>query len=87
MWACGGLFPKNCPPCGPIAPIIANVFGRTVEEYAEVVRHLEGAEGVAAYELNISCPNVACGGIQFGSNPRMAAEWWRRPKSAAGHFG
>jgi dihydroorotate dehydrogenase (NAD+) catalytic subunit len=55
-------------------PIIANVFGRTVEEYAEVVRHLEAAEGLAAYELNVSCPNVACGGIQFGSNPRTAAE-------------
>jgi dihydroorotate dehydrogenase (NAD+) catalytic subunit len=55
-------------------PIVANVFGRTVEEYAEVVRHLEGAEGLAAYELNISCPNVACGGIQFGSDPKMAAE-------------
>jgi dihydroorotate dehydrogenase (NAD+) catalytic subunit len=53
--------------------IIANVFGRTVEEYAEVVRHLEGADGLAAYELNISCPNVACGGLQFGSDPRMAA--------------
>jgi dihydroorotate dehydrogenase (NAD+) catalytic subunit len=53
--------------------IIANVFGRTVEEYAEVVRHLEDAEGLAAYELNISCPNVACGGLQFGSDPRMAA--------------
>jgi dihydroorotate dehydrogenase (NAD+) catalytic subunit len=55
-------------------PIVANVFGRTVEEYSEVVRHLEDAEGVAAYELNISCPNVACGGIQFGSNPQMAAQ-------------
>jgi dihydroorotate dehydrogenase (NAD+) catalytic subunit len=55
-------------------PIIANVFGRTAEEYAEVARHLEAAEGLAAYELNISCPNVACGGIQFGSDPRMAAE-------------
>jgi len=55
-------------------PIIANVFGRTVEEYAEVARHLESAEGLAAYELNISCPNVACGGIQFGSDPRMAAQ-------------
>jgi dihydroorotate dehydrogenase (NAD+) catalytic subunit len=54
--------------------IIANVFGRTVEEYAEVVKHLEGAEGLAAYELNISCPNVACGGIQFGSNAGMAAQ-------------
>lgn len=56
------------------APIIANVFGRTVEEYAEVVRHLEAAEGLAAYELNVSCPNVACGGIQFGSDPKMAAQ-------------
>ena len=56
------------------ALVIANVFGRTVEEYAEVVRHLEGAEGLAAYELNISCPNVACGGIQFGSHPQMAAQ-------------
>jgi dihydroorotate dehydrogenase (NAD+) catalytic subunit len=55
-------------------PIVANVFGRTVEEYAEVVRHLESAEGLAAYELNISCPNVACGGIQFGSNPQTAAQ-------------
>lgn len=54
--------------------VIANVFGRTVEEYAEVVRHLEDTEGLAAYELNISCPNVACGGIQFGSNPQMAAQ-------------
>ena len=54
--------------------IIANIFGHTVEEYAEVVRHLEGADGLAAYELNISCPNVACGGLQFGSDPRMAAE-------------
>lgn len=56
------------------APIVANVFGRTVEEYAEVARHLENAEGLAAYELNISCPNVACGGIQFGSNPQTAAQ-------------
>jgi dihydroorotate dehydrogenase (NAD+) catalytic subunit len=55
-------------------PIIANVFGRTADEYAEVVRRLEGVDGLAAYELNISCPNVACGGIQFGSNPQMAAQ-------------
>ncbi len=54
--------------------VIANIFGHTVQEYAEVIRHLEQADGVAAYELNISCPNVACGGLQFGSDPRMAAE-------------
>jgi dihydroorotate dehydrogenase (NAD+) catalytic subunit len=55
-------------------PIIANVFGHTVDEYPEVIRHLEAAEGLAAYELNISCPNVACGGIQFGSDPRMVTQ-------------
>ncbi len=54
--------------------VIANVFGRTAEEYAEVVRHLEAAEGLAAYELNISCPNVACGGMQFGNDPQMAGQ-------------
>ena len=56
------------------AQVIANVFGHTAGEYAEVIRHLESAEGLAAYELNISCPNVACGGLQFGSDPRMVAE-------------
>jgi dihydroorotate dehydrogenase (NAD+) catalytic subunit len=54
--------------------IIANVFGHTVTEYVEVVRTLEGAEGLAAYELNISCPNVEKGGIEYGTNPSLAAE-------------
>src|SRR4051812_6998684 len=55
-------------------PIIANVFGRTVDEYAEVVRRLETADGLAACELNVSCPNVACGGMQFGSDPRLVSQ-------------
>jgi len=54
--------------------VVANVFGATVEEYCEVLRILEDAEGLAAYELNISCPNVKKGGLQFGSDPAMAAE-------------
>jgi dihydroorotate dehydrogenase (NAD+) catalytic subunit len=54
--------------------VIANVFGYTVEEYAGVIQILEGAEGLAAYELNISCPNTAHGGIQFGSDPQMVYE-------------
>jgi len=54
--------------------IIANVFGHTIEEYVGVIGCLESAEGLAAYELNISCPNVSCGGQQFGSSPQMAAE-------------
>lgn len=54
--------------------IIANVFGRTVAEYSEVIRTLEDAEGIAAYELNISCPNVDHGGSEFGSDPQLASE-------------
>lgn len=54
--------------------IIANVFGHTVEDYGEVIRVLEDAEGIAAYELNISCPNVKEGGVQFGSGPKQVTE-------------
>ena len=54
--------------------VIANVFGYSAEEYAAVVEVLDDAEGLAAYELNISCPNTAHGGIQFGSDPRMVSE-------------
>jgi dihydroorotate dehydrogenase (NAD+) catalytic subunit len=54
--------------------IIANVFGCTVEEYVGVIEVLNDAEGLAAYELNISCPNTAHGGIQFGSDPQMVSE-------------
>jgi len=54
--------------------VIANVFGCSVEEYVGVIRILEEAEGLAAYELNISCPNTAHGGLQFGSDPEMVSE-------------
>jgi dihydroorotate dehydrogenase (NAD+) catalytic subunit len=54
--------------------IIANVFGYCVEDYLEVIRVLEDADGLAAYELNISCPNVKRGGMQFGGDPAMVAE-------------
>ena len=54
--------------------IIANVFGYTIDEYVGVIRILEEADGIAAYELNISCPNTAHGGIQFGSDPGMVWE-------------
>jgi dihydroorotate dehydrogenase (NAD+) catalytic subunit len=48
------------------ATVIVNVCGTTLDEYVEVSRILSGAEGVAAIELNISCPNIKEGGIQFG---------------------
>lgn len=54
--------------------IVANVFGECVADYVDVIHVLENAEGLAAYELNISCPNVACGGIHYGTDPEMTAE-------------
>jgi dihydroorotate dehydrogenase (NAD+) catalytic subunit len=63
--------------------VIANVFGYTVDEYVSVIRILEDAEGLAAYELNISCPNTAHGGIQFGSDPQMVSEVVSAARQAA----
>jgi dihydroorotate dehydrogenase (NAD+) catalytic subunit len=54
--------------------VIVNVFGGCLEEYVEVIQRLEGAEGISAYELNISCPNVKKGGLQFGSDPALVEE-------------
>jgi dihydroorotate dehydrogenase (NAD+) catalytic subunit len=54
--------------------VIANVFGYAVEDYSEVARVLEDAEGVAAYELNVSCPNTKHGGIFFSNDPALLAE-------------
>jgi dihydroorotate dehydrogenase (NAD+) catalytic subunit len=54
--------------------IVVNVFGYSPEDYAEVIRVLEDAPGLAAYELNISCPNVKQGGIQFGSDPALVSQ-------------
>lgn len=53
-------------------PVIANIFGETIEEYSEVARRLEDAGGIAALEINISCPNVKKGGIVFGTDPSEA---------------
>jgi dihydroorotate dehydrogenase (NAD+) catalytic subunit len=64
--------------------VIANVFGYTLEDYVEVIRVLEDAEGLAAYELNISCPNVKKGGMQFGSDPTCVAEVVGAARKAAG---
>ena len=54
--------------------VLANVFGYCLEDYVEVIRILEDAEGLAGYELNISCPNVKRGGMQFGNAPSEVAE-------------
>ena len=54
-------------------PVIVNIAGDSVDEYAAVARRLEGVAGIAGLELNISCPNVAKG-LQFGVDPDLAAE-------------
>jgi dihydroorotate dehydrogenase (NAD+) catalytic subunit len=54
--------------------VVVNVFGYSIEDYVEVIRTLEAEEGPVAYELNISCPNVKKGGMQFGSDPSLVAE-------------
>src|SRR5712664_3286872 len=63
--------------------VLANVFGYCLEDYVEVIRILEDAEGLAGYELNISCPNVKKGGMQFGSDPALVAEVVAAARKAA----
>ncbi len=52
-------------------PIIVNVVGNCIEEYGEVIEALEKYDRVKGYEINISCPNVREGGLQFGTNLKM----------------
>ncbi len=55
-------------------PVIVNVAGETMDEYVAVARKLEGVPGISGIELNISCPNVSGGGLEFGVAPDLAAE-------------
>lgn len=54
--------------------VVANVFGETEGEYVEVLEKLDGAAGIAAVELNVSCPNVEAGGMIFGNDPKALAQ-------------
>ena len=58
----------------PNIVVLANVFGYTREDYERTIQILNEGEGIAAYELNVSCPNTAHGGLQFGSDPRSLDE-------------
>jgi len=60
--------------------VFANIFGYTREDYERSVQILNEGEGIAAYELNVSCPNTQHGGIQFGSDPRSLDEVVRTAK-------
>ena len=55
------------------APVITNIYGHTVKEYADLAKKIEKVEGIAAIEINISCPNVEKGGMAFGTDPDTAA--------------
>jgi dihydroorotate dehydrogenase (NAD+) catalytic subunit len=54
-------------------PVIVNIAGDTVDEFAELAKRLDGVPGVGGIEVNVSCPNVQVGGMLFGQNPRQAA--------------
>jgi dihydroorotate dehydrogenase (NAD+) catalytic subunit len=53
--------------------VIVNIYGHSVEEYGAVAAGLKGVSGIAALEVNVSCPNVACGGMAFGTDPGTTA--------------
>ena len=67
----------------PLCKVIVNVFGYTVGEYIGVIERLNQAEGIAAYELNVSCPNVHAGGMAFGADPGSLEYLVSRAKSAS----
>ena len=72
-------FSRNPPPCA----IFANVFGYTVDDYLAVIHVLNSADGIAAYEINVSCPNTAHGGMVFGADAALLAELVTRAKKAS----
>jgi len=76
---------KKLPPLRryPKCNVIVNVFGYTVAEFVEIVRRLDDAEGIAAYELNVSCPNVHAGGMAFGADPGSLEYLVSRTKGAS----
>ena len=63
-------------------PVLVNICGETIEEYAELASMLDGVAGVSGLEVNISCPNVAKGGMEFGASPKAAAEVTAAVKAA-----
>jgi dihydroorotate dehydrogenase (NAD+) catalytic subunit len=63
-------------------PVIVNIAGDTIDDYAKVAGELDGVAGISAIEVNISCPNIKAGGVEFGTNPKSAAEVTAAVKSA-----
>jgi dihydroorotate dehydrogenase (NAD+) catalytic subunit len=67
----------------PGCKVIVNIFGQTASEYIAVIDRLNDTEGIAAYELNVSCPNVHAGGMSFGADPYSLEELVDRTKKVA----
>lgn len=67
----------------PLCKVIVNVFGYTVNDYIGVIERLNQAEGIAAYELNVSCPNVHAGGMTFGADAGSLEYLVGRAKAAS----
>ncbi len=65
-------------------PVFVNIAGETIEEYVAVAERLSSQKAISGFELNISCPNVAKGGITFGKDPQLVAEITSAVKKAAG---
>ncbi|MFW6103313.1 MAG: dihydroorotate dehydrogenase, partial [Chloroflexota bacterium] len=63
-------------------PVVVNVAGQTMDEYARVASLLDSVDGVAGLEINISCPNVSAGGLEFGLSPKSAATLTRAVRDA-----
>jgi len=63
-------------------PVIVNIAGDTIDDYAKVAGELDGVAGISAIEVNISCPNIKAGGVAFGTNPSSAAGVTAAVKSA-----
>ena len=63
-------------------PVIVNITGETVEDFTQLAKELDGVPGISGIEVNISCPNLKAGGLEFGTNPDSAAEVTTAVKSA-----
>ncbi|MCP4614386.1 MAG: dihydroorotate dehydrogenase, partial [Planctomycetes bacterium] len=55
-------------------PVIVNIAGESIDEFAQLAKALDGVQGISGLELNVSCPNVSAGGMEFGTNSEMAAK-------------
>ncbi|GAH60906.1 unnamed protein product, partial [marine sediment metagenome] len=63
-------------------PVMVNIAGETIDDYAQLAGELDGVAGISAIEVNIGCPNIKAGGAEFGANPESAAKVTAAVKTA-----